>query len=81
MEGTSNRVAGLVADAEWQGTKAVSFQIDGNDLVSVIDIDRETGDAEIVVWESTASDAAVAWRGRVNLLAHQDGEEIEGDED
>ncbi len=64
-------VFALTADAEWEGTKAIRFQIDGNDLVSVTGIDPQTGQAEIIVYASTHPDADVVWRGAVNILAHE----------
>jgi hypothetical protein len=66
------------ADAEWEGAKAVRFQLDGNDLVNVVDVDRDTGDARIMVFASTAPDAEVIFEGTVNIRAHLD---LDGDEE
>lgn len=60
----------LEASAEWDGTKAVRFQIDGNDLVSVVDIDWTSGSARVLVFASTHENADVIFEGHVNVFAH-----------
>lgn len=67
----------MEADAEWEGTKAVRFQLDGNDLVNVIDIDIDSGDARIMVFASTAQDAEVIFEGTVNVKAHLEDPEAD----
>ncbi|MFE6966839.1 hypothetical protein ACFVAJ_17145 [Agromyces sp. NPDC057679] len=64
---------------DWPGSSAMTLQVEGNDLVSVTDIDWETGGAWIKVYESTHPDAAIIFEGRVNLAAHLDAEDEEED--
>lgn len=62
--------ADLSAEAEWEGTQDVRFQIDGNDLISIRDIDYETGEATVIVYAGTRADAPILFSGTVNVLSH-----------
>lgn len=51
--------------------KRFYLQIDGNDIVSITDIDREAGTALVTVHKSTHPDADTAWQGWVNIKERQ----------
>lgn len=53
---------------DWMKGTGFALQVDGNDLVHVTDIDRETGQALVRVFTSTDPDAAVLFEGTVNVL-------------
>jgi len=59
---------GLEAAVDWFSSDSVALQFDGNDLVHVTDIDRDTGDATVYVFSSSHPDATVLFTGRVNVL-------------
>jgi hypothetical protein len=59
----------LEADSDWQDGN-LYFQIDGNDVMSITDIDTETGDAIVIVHASTHPNATTLFTGHINIKAH-----------
>ncbi|MGV8965383.1 MAG: hypothetical protein ACOH2F_03815 [Cellulomonas sp.] len=57
----------LEPGAEWISGDSFAFQVRGNDLVHVSDIDDLTGEAVIRVFAGTDSSAPVIFSGTVNL--------------
>jgi len=47
-------------------TRSVAFQVDGQDLVHVSEIDGD-GNAIVIVYESSHPDAEVLFTGRINV--------------
>ena len=52
-------------------TSSVAFTVDGQDLVHVCDIDAN-GNAYVVVYESTDTNAMVLFSGRINIAARKE---------
>lgn len=60
----------LDAQVDWPNGRSLAFQVDGNDLVHVNDIDHETGDASVTVFASTDPQAPIIFQGTVNIRQH-----------
>ncbi|WP_159601432.1 hypothetical protein [Agromyces humi] len=60
-------LAELEAEIDWDDPTTLAVQVNGSDLIRIIDIDETTGFAEIVVYTSTDEKAPVLFRGRVNV--------------
>lgn len=65
----------LEGQVDWVKATWCAFQIDGQDLVHVRDMNRETGEATIVVFASTAGDADRIFEGVVNIAAHLEADD------
>lgn len=63
-------------EVEWYDSDSIAFQIDGNDLVHVSEIDDE-GNATIRVFASTEREATVLFEGTVNVFKHREKEDEE----
>jgi hypothetical protein len=57
--------------AEWIDSNSLAFQIEGNDLVHVSDIDTD-GTATITVFTSSHPDASIVFTAQVNVFAHRE---------
>jgi flagellar basal body rod protein FlgC len=51
-------------------TRSVAFQVDGQDLVHISEIDSD-GNAFVIVFESSHPDAEVLYTGRINVSARK----------
>ncbi|MEA5456729.1 hypothetical protein SPF06_18555 [Sinomonas sp. JGH33] len=61
----------MEASIEWFSRTGFAVMIDGNDIIHVNNIDRETGDALAGIFESTAEEAPLIVSRKVNLQAHK----------
>jgi hypothetical protein len=67
---TALEVRGVTFDVDAMDGRSAILQVDGNDLVHIADIDKDTGTARITVFESSHEHAEVLYRGVVNVRGH-----------
>lgn len=73
-EYTPDPLFSLEFRADWLDSHGVAFQVDGQDLVHITDIDSETGIATVTVFSSSHPDATVLFTGEINVLERKQPE-------